>query len=134
MGMDVIGKNPTSKTGRVFLNNNSWWCELAEYVISVAPEITSNCEKWYTNDGDGLSEADSIALATCLQAEIDSGRCAAYADRLRATNPAPEVIELVTPRGPLNVCVYDHAYRPFEVENVKEFVAFLRWCGGFEIW
>ena len=63
MGMDVYGKNPENESGEYFRNNVWWWRPLAEYVCSIAPDITKHCEYWQTNDGDGLNEAHSIQLA-----------------------------------------------------------------------
>jgi hypothetical protein len=108
MGMDVIGKNPRSEVGSYFGNNIWRWSSLAEYVCWVAPDIASKCTRWHSNDGDGLSEADSRMLANILQIEIDSGRTGAYPPRI--------------------------AKYPLSVENVQEFANFLDACGGFEIW
>src|SRR5262249_57999092 len=79
MGMDVIGQKPTSAEGEYFGNNVWWWRPLAEYWTKVAPEIASRCAGWQYNDGDGLNDSDSAALADALQAEINSGRCEPYA-------------------------------------------------------
>jgi hypothetical protein len=78
MGMDVFGKEPTSKAGEYFRNNVWWWRPLADYAREIATVITGRCEHWQTNDGDGLNAADAVALADALQAEIDSGRTEAY--------------------------------------------------------
>lgn len=79
MGMDVYGSNPTNETGKYFRNNVWWWRPLATYVCEVAPEITSKCDHWQSNDGDGLNAANSIKLAKLLRDEISSGRTEAYA-------------------------------------------------------
>jgi hypothetical protein len=75
MGMDVIGRAPTSERGKYFENNSSWWHPLATYCKEVAPEIARGCRHWHTNSGDGLDAAASRALAEALEAEIESGRC-----------------------------------------------------------
>ena len=54
MGMDVYGRNPTTKQGEYFRNNVWWWHPLADYCTSVAPDITAQCNSWHHNDGDGL--------------------------------------------------------------------------------
>lgn len=79
MGMEVKGKNPTTKTGEYFRNNVWWWRPLAEYVCEVAPEIAVGCEYWQSNDGDGLDENGARELAGRLREEIASGRTATYA-------------------------------------------------------
>lgn len=159
MGMDVYGKDPASETGRYFRNNVWWWRPLANYVQDVAPDLAAKCDHWHSNDGDGLNKADSIRLADKLQLEINTGRCAAYAAAYEAElNAMPQVTcELcegtgvrkpVPQRGAgdranggfeCNACQgsgkvdpWAKAY-PFSVENVQEFVDFLRESGGFEI-
>jgi hypothetical protein len=72
--MDVYGKAPTDPKGEYFRNNVWWWRPLADYVCDIAPEITSACELWHSNDGDGLDAEASIQLADRLDAEIASGR------------------------------------------------------------
>jgi hypothetical protein len=112
MGMDVLGKSPTNEIGQHFHNNVWRWRPLADYITDVAPELAKKCRHWHTNDGDGLSKSDAFALADRLQAELDSGRTDIYE---RAHAP------------------YSTDY-PFSTTNVREFVAFLRGCGRFEIW
>jgi hypothetical protein len=50
----------------------------------VAPEITSACRHWYTNDGDGLDAAGALALAEALEQEINTSRIHAHARRYAA--------------------------------------------------
>lgn len=160
MGMDVIGKNPTSDVGSYFLNTTWWWTPLAEYCSEVAPEIAGKCTYWHSNDGDGLSEGHSRMLANILQNEIDSGRTEAYARRRQLelatmpNEPCDSCHDIGTPKptpdcatGDLsksgmtcNQCDEKGHHRPwpaehvFCVQNVQRFANFLRACGGFEIW
>ena len=114
MGMDVYGKNPTSENGKYFRNNVWWWRPLAEYCKQIAPEITSKIKYLQSNDGDGLqTQEDCNILADKLQEAID---------KQIAYNP-PENL-------PLEGESYSY---PFSYDNVKEFITFLRSCGGFEI-
>lgn len=83
MGMDLSGQFPTTEAGKYFRNNCWWWRPLATYACAVAPEVTANCEYWQSNDGDGLGPSDSVLLADALQAEIDAGRTAEYAERYK---------------------------------------------------
>lgn len=150
MGMDVYGKEARSETGKYFRNNAWWWRPLARYCCEVAPEITSRCKYWQSNDGDGLGKADSLALADILQAKIDSGHTLIHEKK---HNGALEMMpdepcihchgtgrrtDMVCANG-CNACqgkgsVRPSAtYYPFSVENVEGFIAFLRDCGGFEI-
>ena len=71
MGMDVYGKNPTNEAGKYFRNNVWWWRPLATYILETAPQsITSQCEHWGTNDGDGLDAERSSKLADFLRSQI----------------------------------------------------------------
>lgn len=159
MGMDVYGKQPTAKGGEYFRNNVWWWRPLAEYACEVAPRETAGCTYWQSNDGEGLDAAGSAALADALQAEIDSGRCAAHALKRKSaiemmadepcwlcegtgTRGAAPALGAGDPaHGGIrcNGCDGrgfvrpDAASYPFSVENVQKFVAFLRASGGFEI-
>jgi hypothetical protein len=178
MGMDVIGRAPTSERGKYFDNNISWWHPLASYCNEVAPEIASGCRLWHSNDGDGLDAAASRALAEALEAEIESGRCADIERQAEAAREAApkETCPICHGKGvvwrtrrqpivdffgevelPLHVTDLDDLRiddgssmpclfcdgrgfhrpsfaTPFSVENVRNFAAFLRDCGGFEIW
>jgi hypothetical protein len=158
MGMDVYGTNPATEEGKYFRNNVWWWHPLADYINEIAPNIAGKCQYWHSNDSDGLDCADALKLATILQAEIDSGRCER---RARIYTSAQEAEPDVTcdlcdgtgTRKPFpergagdlasgircNACAGEGHVRarsthyPFDVENVREFVAFLRGCGGFAI-
>lgn len=159
MGMDVFGKEPRSEQGKYFRNNVWWWRPLADYCCEVAPEIASGCGYWQSNDGDGLDDDGAIALADALQAEINSNRADAYARRRQSEiemmpNEPCYLCEATGTRKPVpdvgagdlklggikcNNCDGSGYVRPnadnypFSVENVIEFIAFLRDCGGFEI-
>ncbi|MBR0693639.1 hypothetical protein [Bradyrhizobium lablabi] len=159
MGMDVIGKKPSTEEGKYFRNNVWWWRPLAGYCCEVAPEITSKCTYWQSNDGDGLGKRDAIKLADVLQKEIESGRTLSFqrrytsAQEMTANEPCPICAGTGT-RLPVphrgagdpkttgikcNGCDGNGTRRPystdypFDVENVQKFVAFLRGCGGFQI-
>jgi hypothetical protein len=158
MGMDVGGCNPKTVEGEYFHNNWWAWRPLAQYCQEVAPEITGHCKHWDSNDGDGLSGQDSLALADSLQKEIDSGRCKRWAElRASALERLPNepcfICEGTGIRKPThergagdavtgvkcNACKGDGYLRPwdchygFSVENVQAFVVFLRSCGGFRL-
>lgn len=80
MGMDVIGRKPTSKTGKYFRNNVWWWHPLWDYIETVAPHLAQRVKAPHSNDGDGLrGSKQCIELAAILQNEIDTGKTATYA-------------------------------------------------------
>ena len=80
MGMDVMGISPTKKCGEYFRANIWWWSPLWDYCDQVAPEICGQVEHAYSNDGDGLDEHDSKALATALLKEHKAGNTQKYQD------------------------------------------------------
>jgi hypothetical protein len=81
MGMDVCGKAPRSELGHYFCANSSGWPPLADYCCHVAPEICASCKHWHSNDGDGLTDTQSVALARILIASINNGFIDDYARR-----------------------------------------------------
>jgi hypothetical protein len=159
MGMDVCGNNPTTEEGNYFHNSIWFWCPLANYIKQAAPDIAGKCRYWDSNDGDGLDSANALELAAILQAEIDSGRCEHYARiytsaQEMASDVACDICAGTGTRKPVpecgagtlvsgvrcNACAGKGHVRPwsthypFDVENISEFVAFLRGCGGFAIY
>ena len=158
MGVDVYGKS-----GNHFARCYGNWRPLADYIYTVAPEVTANFEHWQSNDGDGLDAAEASALATKLNAELVSGRTEAYAVRdasarammpdvgcwlcdgsgtrkplkphpeLGAGDPTTNGIKCNVCHGRGYVCAPGSQYR-FDVEDVREFAHFLGQSGGFEIW
>jgi hypothetical protein len=159
MGMDVIAKAAVSESAESFRNNVWWWRPLAQYITECAPDrIVSKCTYWQSNDGDGLNAEDSRKLADFLEAEVANGNCAAWAAEREArlsnlpllscqwcggTGTRRDAVGVQAGMDKKNWCNgcdgtgtkphSDTDYR-FSVENVSEFVAFLRDCGGFEIW
>ena len=112
MGMDVCGKNPTSKEGECFRNNVWRWHPLADYVCEVAPEIAHKCQYWHTNDGDGLNACDSIRLADRLQAELDAGRTESYARIYQSKQAA-------MPKEPCIICGGTGTRRPVPLSTQR---------------
>jgi hypothetical protein len=89
--MDVIGTKPSTKEGECFRNSCIRWHPLADYACEIAPDITSQCRYWYSNDGYGLNAEHALALADRLDTEIREGRCDRYALRYKsAQEMAPD--------------------------------------------
>jgi hypothetical protein len=162
MGMDVHGRNPTGERGDYFRNNAWAWPSLADYCITVAPDICAACTHWYSNDGDGLDAAGALALADALENEIRAKRTQDVERRERSA------WDLAFPKEPCDICAgtgvempgpqrgagdlrerefecrwcrgagyirpWRAHYPPFSTENVAAFAAFLRESGGFSIW
>lgn len=49
---------------------------MADMCRGLAPEICAECECWHTNDGDGLGDEASVALAEVLERRIGDGTIA----------------------------------------------------------
>jgi hypothetical protein len=114
MGMDVYGMRPNSETGEYFRRNISGWPPLATLCEMAAPDVCKYCECWYSNDGDGLNERHATDLACILEKAINDGS--------------------ITPLAINVVSEYPDRYTPTElIETAREFIAFLKDCGGFEI-
>jgi hypothetical protein len=127
MGVDVLGRAPRTRIGGVYMSNWSWWEPLIEYLEVHGPRnVMARCQHWFSNDGDGLDDAGSLALADALEALVKSGHFAAYVgidfDRHDALSVACGERK-----------ASDERQRSAEA-GALDFVEFLRNCGGFEIW
>lgn len=151
MGMDVSGKNPSSAVGEYF-RANVWSWRVIHHLISIANETKRGTlvpreiiKGMSHNDGNGLS---------------DQNYCDGLADALEELIANPEnlkgiglLIEDNDISFPSNVCpvlksgqfVRDEDLYKYKTEDlrsaystdfdhVKEFIEFLRSCGGFEVW
>lgn len=142
MGFDIYGADPGTEEGKYFRNNVWWWRPLADYCLEAAPDVTLACAHWHS-----------------LQIELDAGRTETYArlyaSRLEAMPNDPCTICETTvlrkeppERGAgdlrnggtkCNACDGEgyrrpwETHYPFDVDNVRGFVTFLRGCGGFSI-
>ncbi|MBB4730513.1 hypothetical protein [Xanthomonas arboricola] len=154
MGMDVYGKAPVSEKGEYFRNNIWWWHPLWRYCEHLAPDLIPENNLGHSNDGWGLNRRKSQALADRLAAALDSGETEQHAQAYKAyldslppepcricggtghRAPPPETgpgsLSCNGCNGQGSVPNFSTHY-PFSVENVREFEAFLRDCGGFRI-
>lgn len=159
MGMDVMGKAPKNKTGEYFRSNVWYWHPLWEYIENVHPYYAAKVKYAHSNDGDGLGARDSKELAELLDRDIMDGKLHAYIEERQQALDALEDVccDICNGKGwrddytaieggfggpdkPCNGCGGNGKVRPWEthypmdVELMKEFAGFLRYCGGFEIW
>jgi hypothetical protein len=79
MGFDVYGKAPTAREGEYFRRNVWGWPPLAYLVTTLCPDEAAACQRWYSNDGDGLDAAGAAALAAKLEERRDGGDVAPIA-------------------------------------------------------
>jgi len=148
MGFDVRGRKPTAPEGKYFHNNIWWWPPLWAYCLEVAPDIAGKVTYAFSNDGDGLDEADALALAARLREELESGRTAEF-ERQYMSLKTSELCPVCAGTGVVEkgegaiACLSCRGQGikhppavdyPFSEENVRQFAKFLENCGGFEIW
>lgn len=81
MGMDVIGKKPTSERGEYFRNNIWWWRALWTYACEVGKDIitTDVANAGTLNDGAGLNAQNTKKLAKALHDALESGHTQQWA-------------------------------------------------------
>lgn len=157
MGMDVYGKAPTSEEGSYFRRSVWGWHPLWELCEDFMPDLTSKVKYGHTNDGDGLGAADSVRMADVLVGLLDAGKIREYC-KLRdetleglpdetcrfcggtGTRTDKVGVDLgYAARSYCNGCAGRGKVRPWAThygvteEDVVEWVAFLRSCGGFSI-
>ena len=80
MGMDIYGIKATTEKGSYFRNNVWYWRPLADYILENHGDIAVNCEHWHSNDGAGLDEDLSLALAKRLEEDLATGKVQKYQD------------------------------------------------------
>ena len=113
MGMDVYGRNPTAPQGEYFRASIDQWPLLAKVIKTLCPQETWPCKHWNSNDGDGLTGPQALALAEALEHKLHTGEVAFALPLARAWQ------------------VEDFAN---EKSFVADFAAFVRTSGGFSIW
>lgn len=154
MGMDVYGNSPTSEIGRYFRNNIWYWHPMWTYCAAVAPDIIPASNLGHFNDGWGLDNHAALKLAECLSAALLSGHTEQYEQKYQqrldslplepcticgATGKRAEPPVVGSGSRPCTYCDGTGKVRsfqarsPFSTDNVREFEAFLRDCGGFKI-
>jgi hypothetical protein len=141
MGVDIYGRAPRSQAGEYFRRNWGGWHPLVELSFRVAPDICAQCKHWDSNDGDGLDDADAIVLADSLEKEIErKADWLMYEDAMSGQESAADrkkLLKLRTPVGRLLADVVPDLIpdgKPWLIDSTREFIGFLRDCGGFEIW
>jgi len=159
MGVDISGRNPKTEVGDYFGSN--WWgwrpinalCQIAAY----KSKLKINFDHWGSNDGKGLrtqKQCDRLAEALeellgddinlkedddriylCLGSwcEFGTGRFIG-AEKEALLNEQyfyGEILysSVITPNG--EAVESSHST---SVGRVKDFITFLRNCGGFQIW
>lgn len=159
MGVDISGRKPTTEQGQYFRSN--WWnwppilvcCE----AVNERKNLKFNTEFWGSNDGEGLKTQNQCnKLADALDeiaAVLTDNDCPFTIDGRFGVNlqywntPDGKFVDDATTKYlnetynnlfiPPYVMVDDVKYTPSyatSVEHLRDFITFLRSCGGFKIW
>jgi hypothetical protein len=140
MGYDIFGKKPTAPEGEYFRRNIWYWPPLVAMCRRLAPRESKGCKGWEVNEGHGLNAADALRLANRLAELLDDGTIAHYIDdtgeppvtELQAS--ALKLVKALAKRaGGGEIDTPGLAAPAVTEEDVREFIAFLKTCGGFRI-
>lgn len=140
MGYDIYGKMPTAPEGKYYRSNIWYWPPFVAMCRRLAPRESKGCKGWDTNGGHGLNAADAIRLANRLDELLADGTIAAYIE----DTGEPPVTELqgnalklirafTKTLGGGEVNAPGLAAPAVSEEDVRDFIAFLKTCGGFQI-
>lgn len=126
MGMDVSGLKPTNKAGEYFRANIWSWRPIHALCETV---LKQRLPDWGYNDGDGFkSQLECSNLADKLEDYLTKNPKEQIA--LESDMRVDPVTGSFLKRGSQDG---ESAYTTSQ-EHVKEFITFLRNCGGFEIY
>ena len=163
MGVDISGRKPTTKEGDYF-QANWWGWRPINYICQLASnesKLKINFDYWGSNDGKGLRTqkqcdklADAIELLIsnspdfneylsedsdriyiCLGSwcEAGTGKFIPSDKQLGLNQQYPEGTLLFRPVVMPDGLIVETSHSA-SLSRIKEFVTFLRGCGGFEIW
>lgn len=132
MGMDIYGRNPKNETGEYFRANIWSWRVIHDLCNKAIAEhrLPLKTDGWGFNQGHGLrSQKDCTRLATSLEAYVK----AHAPPENRYELPSDLHVQKGTGRfmnhpGPHTESAYSAG-----IDHVRDFIAFLKHCGGFEI-
>ena len=133
MRIDLVGKKARCATGETFSRSSHNWSFLMHAVFNlVDPSITARCHNWMSCDGQGLNEHDALSMAEELQHHIGPrGELTRALEELTLRRNAPNEGWDQDDFGALFQGIADLKF--LIEEEIPEFIAFLRQCGGFEI-
>ena len=140
MGYDIYGKKPTAPEGEYYRSNIWYWPPFVAMCRRLAPRESKGCKGWELNEGRGLNAADALRLANRLDELLADGTIAAYIEDT-GEPPVTELqgnalkfiraLKIATGGG--KVDAPGLAAPAVTEEDVREFIAFLKTCGGFMI-
>jgi len=140
MGYDIFGNKPTAPEGEYYRSNIWYWPPFVAMCRRLAPRESKGCKGWEVNEGHGLNATDALRLANRLDEFLADGTIAAYIE----DTGEPPVTELQAgalkfirslkkATGGGEVETPGLAAPAVTEEDVREFIAFLKTCGGFKI-
>ena len=136
MGMDVNGRNPDSPAG-VYFRANVWsWRPIHALIIELCSDLLDEktIEAIGYNDGNGPSDQRTCTeMATRFELWMEH-----HVQGLELEIPGVRVTEdgHFVPEEELAEHPDIETRTPYGVEDLhlKEWIEFLRHCGGFEVW
>lgn len=139
MGYDIFGRKPTAPEGEYYRSNIWYWPPFVAMCRRLAPRESKGCKGWEVNEGRGLNAADALRLANRLDGLLADGTIAAYIEET-GEPPVTELqasvlkfIKTFTKGGTVEANAPGVAAPAVTEDDVREFIAFLRTCGGFRI-
>lgn len=140
MGYDIFGRKPTAPEGEYFRRNIWRWPPIVAMCRRLAPGESKGCKDWEFNDGRGLNAADALRLAKRLEGLLADGTIGAY---IEDTGEPPVTVlqagalklvrDLTKATGGCEVKTPGLSAPAVTEKDVREFIAFLKTCGGFNI-
>lgn len=133
MGMDVYGRNPSAECGQYFRATIWSWVPIRDLMASVCCEIVSEelLDAMAYNDGAGPDDPQVChQIADLFELELEQ-------------RPEGFVVESelrVDEKGHFvhgrEIGKHEVTYSPCitDADHVREWIAFLRHCGGFQVW
>jgi len=159
MGVDISGRNPINESGDYFGSN--WWgwrpINAISQMAAYNSKLNINFEHWGSNDGKGLrtqKQCDQLAeaienlIGENINLKEDNDRIylclGSWCEFGSGKFIKPEIEQSLNEQYPIGTIIYTSIITsdgtPVEsshstsVGRVKEFITFLKNCGGFRIW
>jgi len=140
MGYDIYGKKPTAPEGEYYRSNIWYWPPFVAMCRALAPVESRGCKGWEVNEGHGLNAADALRLANRLDALLADGTIAQYIEdsgEPPVTALQANALKLIKAfkktMGGGEVNAPGMEAPAVTEDDVREFIAFLKTCGGFKI-
>jgi len=136
MGMDVTGRNPSSPAGKYFRANIWSWRPIHALIYELCADLLDDkvLEGMGYNDGAGAADQKTCTeMANRFEQWMEHNVQGRSLDipGTRITEDGRFVSEEELEENP-NL----KTQTPYQVEDehIKEWIEFLRYCGGFEVW